>query len=80
MKHLKTQKQLNEASENLNISDVISRFSKEELKQILLKYSDFLRNNDYTFDLNTEDKWRKEFDTRNMITTQQLVELFLNDL
>ena len=27
MKHLKTQKQLNEASENLNISDVISRLS-----------------------------------------------------
>ena len=27
MKHLKTQQQLNEASENLNISDVISNFS-----------------------------------------------------
>jgi len=80
MKNNKHIKSFNEATENLNISDVISRFSKEEVTQILLMYSDFLRDNDYTFDLNTEDKWRKEFDTRNMITTHQLVELFLNDL
>ena len=39
MKHIKTQQQLNEASENLNISDVISSFEgmrrlrKDEIKR-----------------------------------------------
>ena len=31
MKHLKTQKQLNEAQENLNISDVMCSFIKDNL-------------------------------------------------
>jgi hypothetical protein len=35
MKHIKTQKQLNEAQENLNISDVIKRLSND--KEIELK-------------------------------------------
>ena len=43
MKHLKTQKQLNEASENLNITDVMSS---------ILKELDILKNN-------SEDKMDK---------------------
>jgi hypothetical protein len=35
MKHLKTQKQLNEGQENLNISDVISRDSNDIIWDIL---------------------------------------------
>ena len=34
MKHLKTQKELNEASENLNISDVMKSLSVEEQEMI----------------------------------------------
>jgi hypothetical protein len=35
MKHIKTQKQLNEASENLNISDVMSSFNDEKLVKFI---------------------------------------------
>ena len=76
-KHIKG---FNEHRENLNVSDVISRFSDEDIRQILFEYSNFLRENDWTFDLNTKDKWRKEFDTRNMVSTNELISLFLNDL
>jgi len=37
MKHLKTQKQLNEESENLNISDVISRLFSEVENEFKVK-------------------------------------------
>ena len=80
MKNLKHVKSFNEATENLNISDVISRFSDEDIRQILSEYSNFLRENDWTFDLNTKDKWRKEFDTKNMISTNELISLFIDDL
>jgi len=35
MKHLKTPQELNEASENLNISDVMSSFSDEKLVKFI---------------------------------------------
>ena len=40
MKHLKTQKQLNEASENLDISDVSKRkFNLNELRHIAVNFA-----------------------------------------
>lgn len=36
MKHLKTRSQLNEASENLNISDVMSSFTLDDLKRAFI--------------------------------------------
>jgi hypothetical protein len=40
MKHLKTQKQLNEASENLNISDVSRSFSQDEVAKLIAYFTD----------------------------------------
>ena len=40
MKHLKTQKELNEASENLNISDVISSKTKNEILKLIKSLDD----------------------------------------
>jgi hypothetical protein len=36
MKHLKTPQELNEASENLNISDVMSSFTLDDLKKAFI--------------------------------------------
>lgn len=36
MKHIKTPQQLNEASENLNISDVMSSFTLDDLKKAFI--------------------------------------------
>jgi hypothetical protein len=38
MKHIKAQQQLNEASENLNISDVIERLIQDKSKEYIGKY------------------------------------------
>jgi hypothetical protein len=40
MKHLKTQKQLNEGQENLNISDVISSLTLEDITKIVNAFTD----------------------------------------
>jgi L-cysteine desulfidase len=40
MKHLKTQKQLNEGQENLNISDVISSLTLEDITKFVNAFTD----------------------------------------
>jgi len=52
MKHLKTQKQLNEGQENLNISDVISSKTKAEILKVIEDLDK--RGNFYIFN-NRED-------------------------
>lgn len=40
MKHLKTRNKLNEASENLNISDVSRSFSQDEVAKLIAYFTD----------------------------------------
>jgi len=50
MKHIKTQQELNESQENLNISDVSESYSDEKVKQIGIEYENFrryIKNLDY---------------------------------
>jgi len=67
MKHLKTQKQLNEASENLNISDVSDTLNKEieKLKDSNISFNEeSLRDNIKRFKDLTIDEL--EIKTRNL--------------
>jgi predicted transcriptional regulator len=59
MKHLKTQKQLNEGQENLNISDVISRFNFDaDTESKIIRYLElrgYIKNSkSYNF---TTEEW-----------------------
>jgi len=69
MKHLKTPQELNEASENLNISDVMKR-----INQLKEEY-DRIRNYDYE---NYDDEFDAMDRKRDIETTLYLLGINLN--
>ncbi len=56
MKHLKTQKQLNEASENLNISDVSNRLLAEKIILALDDYGRKIHSVEYGLPIDPDTK------------------------
>jgi hypothetical protein len=54
MKHLKTPQELNEASENLNISDVSRSFSQDEVAKLIAYFT-----HDFLMKHNLYDKLKK---------------------
>jgi hypothetical protein len=66
MKHLKTQQQLNEASENLNISDVSGSDLSNDDKWTLI-YVDFIKNPKNTLSSGDLFQWlRKRYKAPEM--------------